>query len=76
MVALSVATVFNLDNARQTIEMIKADPETGDIKIMVGGLAFNGMPQLWQNFGADGYAPDASKGALFANAWWEGRIVA
>jgi methanogenic corrinoid protein MtbC1 len=74
MVALSVATVFNLDHARQTIEMIKADSETRDVKIMVGGLAFNGMPQLWRNVGADGYAVDADKGALSANAWWEGRI--
>ena len=75
MVALSVATVFNLDNARQTIHAIKADKETGNIKIMVGGLAFNGMPLLWREFGADGYAADANKGALFANAWWEGRMA-
>jgi methanogenic corrinoid protein MtbC1 len=75
-VALSVATVFNLDHARQTIEMIKADPETREIKIMVGGLAFNSMPQLWRDIGADGYAADANKGALFVNAWWEGKITA
>ena len=74
MVALSVATMFNLDNARQTIEMIKADPETRDIKIMVGGLAFNGMPRLWHDLGADGSTADASKGALLANVWWEKRI--
>ena len=71
MVALSVATVFNLDNARQAIEMIKGDQETRDIKLLVGGLAFNGMPQLWRDFGADGCAPDANKGALSGNAWWE-----
>jgi methanogenic corrinoid protein MtbC1 len=76
MVALSVATVFNLDNARQTIEMVKSDPETRNIKIMVGGLAFNGMPQLWNDFGADGYADNAYNGALSANAWWEERIAA
>lgn len=75
-VALSVATVFNLDHARQTIEMIKADSETRDIKILVGGLAFNGIPRLWQNVGADGYAVDANQGALAANAWWEGRTTA
>ena len=76
MVALSVATVFNLANARQAIDTIKADPETRDIKILVGGFAFNSMPQLWHNIGADGYAADANKGALSANAWWEGRIPA
>ena len=71
MVALSVATVFNLDNARQTIDAIKADKETGNIKIMLGGLAFNGMPLLWRDFGADGYAADAGKGTLSANDLWE-----
>ena len=76
MVALSVATVFNLDNARQTIDAIKADKDIGNIKIMVGGLAFNGMPELWRNFGADGYAADAGKGTLSANAWWDGRLAA
>lgn len=76
MAALSVATVFNLDHARQTIEMIKADSVTKDIKIMVGGFAFNCMPHLWRDVGADGYAADADKGTLSANAWWEGRITA
>jgi methanogenic corrinoid protein MtbC1 len=75
IVAISVATVFNLDHARQTIERIKADPETRDIKIMVGGLAFNSMPRLWSDFGTDGYAADANEGALSANAWWEKRIA-
>jgi methanogenic corrinoid protein MtbC1 len=75
MAALSIATVFNLDNACQAIEMIKGDDETRGIKILVGGLAFNGMPRLWINFGADGYAADAEKGALSANAWWEKRIA-
>jgi methanogenic corrinoid protein MtbC1 len=75
MAALSIATVFNLDNACQAIEMIKGDDETRGIKILVGGLAFNGMPRLWINFGADGYAADAEKGALSANAWWEKSIA-
>lgn len=76
MVALSVATLFNLEHAQQTIEMIKADPETRNMKIMVGGLAFNSMPLLWLDVGADGYAADADKGARTANAWWEGRTAA
>jgi len=76
MVALSVATVFNLDHARQTIEMVKSDTETRNIKIMVGGIAFNGMPQLWHDFGADGYADNANNGALSANTWWDSRIAA
>ena len=75
MIAISVATMFNLDHAKMAIEMIKADPETRGIKILAGGLAFNSMPQLWRNLGADGYAADANKGAVTANAWWEERTI-
>jgi methanogenic corrinoid protein MtbC1 len=70
VVALSVATVFNLDNARQIIQMINEDRETSNIKVMVGGLAFNGMPQLWQNIGADGYAADAQSALRVTDDWW------
>ncbi len=75
MVAISVATVFNLKHARQAIEMIKADPKTRNIKIMVGGIAFNSMPLLWLDVGADGYAEDADKGVRAANIWWEERTA-
>lgn len=75
LVALSVATVFNLDNVRQAIAMIKTDWETKESKVMVGGLAFNGMPQLWHVLGADGYAADANRGTLTANAWWQERTA-
>jgi MerR family transcriptional regulator, light-induced transcriptional regulator len=75
IIALSVATVFNLDHARQAIEMIKGDQETKGINILVGGFAFSGMPQLWHDLGADGYAADADKGVLSANEWWEERVV-
>lgn len=70
VVALSVATVFNLDKARQVIQMINEDKETKTIKIMVGGLAFNSMPQLWQTIGADGYAADSEKALSISNDWW------
>ncbi|MFZ4859993.1 MAG: cobalamin B12-binding domain-containing protein [Desulfuromonadaceae bacterium] len=70
VVALSVATVFNLDSARQIIKMINEDQETRDIKVMVGGLAFSGMPHLWQAIGADGYAADAESALHVSNDWW------
>ena len=70
VVALSVATVFNLESALQLIRMIKNDPETTGIKVMVGGLAFNGMPQLWQTIGADGYAADAEVALKVSDDWW------
>ncbi len=70
VVALSVATVFNLESALQLIRMIKNDPETSGIKVMVGGRAFNGMPQLWQTIGADGYAADAEVALKVSDDWW------
>ena len=70
VVALSVATVFNLESALQLIRMIKNDPETTGIKVMVGGLAFYGMPQLWQTIGADGYAADAEVALKVSDDWW------
>ena len=71
--ALSVATVFNIDKARQVIQMINEDPETNAIKVLVGGIAFNGVPQLWQTIGADGYAADAEIALSVANDWWMSR---
>ena len=70
VVALSVATVFNLDNARQIIRMIHEDQETKDVNVMVGGLAFNGMTHLWQTIGADGYAADAESALKLSDDWW------
>lgn len=70
LVALSVATIFNLDNAHQLIQRLKEEPETKDIKVMVGGLAFNSMPALWQDIGADGCAADANSATALSNEWW------
>ena len=70
VVALSVATVFNLDNCRRLILMIKETTEVREVKVMVGGFAFNGMPQLWQDIGADGYASAADSAVLLCEEWW------
>ena len=70
VVALSVATVFNLDSARQIIQMIREDQETRGIKVMVGGFAFNDMSHLWQTIGADGYAADSEIALQVTREWW------
>jgi methanogenic corrinoid protein MtbC1 len=75
MIALSVATVFNLDYAQQMIKLIRETEETRDIKVMVGGLAFNTMPELWRQMGADGYAADAGSATPVSNEWWLARNV-
>jgi len=70
MFALSVATVFNLDTAHQVIKLIRGDRETEKTRIMVGGLAFSGIPDLWLEIGADGYAADADSAVPLADEWW------
>lgn len=70
VVALSVATVFNIEKLRHLIKTIKNDEAAGDVKIMIGGHVFSDMPHLWQDFGADGYAPDAESAVRRANEWW------
>ena len=69
-IALSVATIFNLDKARQLIELIRADAELSGIKILIGGLAFQEMTDLWQQLGADACAPDAQQAVDVADRWW------
>ncbi len=73
VVVLSVATAFNLESARQLIQLINEDPETSGTKIMVGGFAFNGIPQLYQAMGADGYAADAESVLHVVDGWWSER---
>jgi MerR family transcriptional regulator, light-induced transcriptional regulator len=69
-VAISVATLFNLDKVRQAISIIRQNQEISGIKIMVGGLAFSGMPELWREIGADGYAGDAGSAVKISGEWW------
>jgi len=41
------------------VRALRANQETRDLRIMVGGHAFNREPDLWREIGADGYARDA-----------------
>ncbi len=73
LVALSIATVFNLEKAGDVIRSIKANPATSAIKVIVGGHSFSEMPQLWQMLHADAYAADAETALRIANDWWNAR---
>lgn len=70
VLALSVATIFNLQKVRSLLNRINIDPETVGIKTIVGGSAFSGMPLLWQEIGADGYAADVGSAIQVCNTWW------
>lgn len=73
LIALSVATVFNIQKSGFMLKNFKDDQETRHIKVLLGGHAFSELPQFWENLGADGYAPDAERGLNVANDWWNSR---
>jgi methanogenic corrinoid protein MtbC1 len=71
LLALSVATPFNLEKARELIATIRRNPEFAALKILIGGLAFSSVPDLWHEFGADGYASDLEDLVARCAAWWQ-----
>ena len=55
LVVLSATLATQLKPLGEAIETIRSlAPQR---KILVGGLAFDGLPQLWKQLGADAYAP-------------------
>ncbi|MBN2658475.1 MAG: cobalamin-dependent protein [Spirochaetales bacterium] len=53
LLGLSVTMAFNLDKALELIQRIRANEETQDIKIMLGGNLFINYPELVDYTGAD-----------------------
>jgi len=59
LLALSATMTFHLEGVAAMVRALRANQETRDLRIMVGGHAFNREPDLWREIGADGYARDA-----------------
>jgi len=66
LVVLSATLATQLKPLGEAIEAIRSlAPER---KILVGGLAFDGLPQLWKQLGADAYAPAIDAAAALGDA--------
>lgn len=61
VVAISATMAYHVHLVKELIALIRQDPTTSHVKIMVGGLPFNLDSHLWQEVGADGYAPGAEE---------------
>jgi len=61
MLVISATMAFNLDSVSNLIKAVHSAKECKDIKIIVGGLAFNIDKHLWKTVGADGYASTAEE---------------
>ena len=57
--ALSTTIAFHMNELISLINAIREDEACRNVKILVGGYAFNLDSQLWKRVGADGYAKDA-----------------
>jgi methanogenic corrinoid protein MtbC1 len=59
LVGLSVSMTQQLPAARAAIKVIRALPDGGRIRIMLGGLASDSLEEAWRWTGADLAARDA-----------------
>ena len=56
LVALSAALTTQLGTLAAAVDAVRK--HAGNSRILVGGLALEGSPELWKQMGADGYAPE------------------
>lgn len=67
VVGLSVAMSYHRSTATELISIIRREYQDHRLKIMVGGHAMNGVPDLWKKVGADAFARDAQHAIEVAN---------
>jgi methanogenic corrinoid protein MtbC1 len=67
LLGLSVTMSHNLPQSIEVINTIRADSELKNLAIMVGGRAFNVMPNVWEKVGADLFSDDIIIAIKLAN---------
>ncbi|MHC4217599.1 MAG: cobalamin B12-binding domain-containing protein [Planctomycetota bacterium] len=59
VLAVSVTSMLHLRDAGELIAAVRDNSATAGVKVIVGGASFELDPDLWQELGADGWAPSA-----------------
>ncbi|MDQ3798266.1 MAG: cobalamin-dependent protein [Acidobacteriota bacterium] len=59
LIIISATMTFHIRGVGELIEKIRADEQTRNTLVMVGGYPFNAAPDLWREIGADGFSHDA-----------------
>jgi methanogenic corrinoid protein MtbC1 len=72
VVGISTTMTYHLDQVRRLIGQLRSAAETSHVKVLVGGYPFNADADLWQSFGADGFAGDAVRAVQRATELVEG----
>jgi len=70
VVALSSTMSYHLPQVDHLIRLLREDPDTRQMKIIIGGYPFNIVPDLWQKIGADAYAADADEAVIAGNRFF------
>jgi methanogenic corrinoid protein MtbC1 len=56
LLCISATMLFNVPNVVKLIRDLRA--RVPKLRVLIGGAAFRSKPDLWQDIGADGFAPD------------------
>jgi methanogenic corrinoid protein MtbC1 len=67
VVALSITMPSNLSDLQYLVRSLRADEATAPVKIIVGGLPFSILPELWKQVGADAAAAGVEEAVAAAN---------
>jgi len=70
LLALSITMPDNVEQARRIIAELHMEQSIADTSVIVGGIAMNLMPGIWQEIKADGYAGDVEGAVEFARQMW------
>jgi len=65
LIGLSALLTTTMTSMKDVIDTLKADKDTADVKVMVGGAPLT--QEYADSIGAAGYAPDASSAVDMAN---------
>ena len=71
ILAISSVVIFHLDSIKELIDNIRQDSELEDIKIMIGGRAFDTTPEIVNTMKADEYLTNADDAVTKAREWYE-----
>ena len=68
LLAVSATMTYHVPFVKDLIASVRAADPKRRTTILVGGYPFNVEPELWRHVGADGYASNAEKSVIKANA--------
>lgn len=67
VLAISATMTFHIRAVKELITAVRIHGLFQRVKIIVGGYPFNSEPTLWQQIGADAYAPNAKEAIVVAS---------